>query len=255
VRQIFLRIFGWRLLLIQGDPAVLDRWIWLRRQLRHGPVRTFDAGCGNGAFSMYAASSGNRVVACSFSSDEQEAARARAHALGVRAIDFRLLDLRELEAHRASLGTFDQIICLETIEHLSDDLALVSSLGEMLEPGGQLLLTTPYDRHRPLYTEDPEPSGVEDGSHVRYGYSQEQLARVIEAAGLEVMHETFVTGVISQKLIDLMRRLTERIGLLPAWLVVLPARPFIVFDRLLTRALGYPYLCVALRGVKRPTSG
>lgn len=255
MRQIFLRIFGWRLLLIQGDPAVLDRWLWLRRHLRHGPVRTFDAGCGNGAFSMYAASCGNQVVAASFSAEEQDAARARAETLGIGPIDFRLLDLRELEAHRASLGLFDQIICLETIEHLSDDAGLLASLSAMLVPGGQLLLTTPYDRHRPLYTEDPEPSGVEDGSHVRYGYSQEQLDGVIAAAGLEPRDQAFVTGVISQKLIDLLRRLTERVGLLPAWIIVLPARPLVAIDRAVTRMLRYPYLCVALRGVKLPGSG
>jgi SAM-dependent methyltransferase len=253
VRDVLLRICGWRLLLIQGDTAVLDRWLWLRGRLREGRVRTFDAGCGNGAFSIYAASRGNRVVAASFSAEEQDAARRRAAMLGVEGIEFRLLDLRELERERASLDRFDQVICLETIEHLRDDAALLASLAAMLEPGGQLLLSTPFDGHRPLYTEDPAPSSVEDGTHVRYGYSQEQIARLAEGAGLRVAEQSFVTGFISQKLIDLMRRLTERFGLLPAWLAVLPLRALVVFDRSLTRLLGYPYLCVTLRAV-RPAS-
>jgi hypothetical protein len=58
-----LKVFGWRALLIHGDPCVLDRWLWLRRHLHRGPLRTFDAGCGNGAFSIYAALAGNRVAA------------------------------------------------------------------------------------------------------------------------------------------------------------------------------------------------
>jgi SAM-dependent methyltransferase len=246
-----LRLLGWRSLLIHGDPCVLDRWLWLRRHLRKGDVRTFDAGCGNGAFSIYAARTGNQVVAASFSTREQEDARRRAEQLGVTGIEFRTLDLRELDDHRPQLGLFDQIVCLETIEHVTDDQALIASLAEMLKPGGQLLLTTPFDAHRPLYTEEREPSPVEDGSHVRYGYSPQRLSRLAVQAGLDVASESFVSGVVSQKLTDLMRRLTERLGLLPAWAILLPLRPLVVLDAPLTRALRYPHLCVALSATKR----
>jgi SAM-dependent methyltransferase len=245
-----LRVFGWRFLLITGDPCVLDRWRWLRRRLRAGRLRTFDAGCGNGAFSIFAARIGNEVVAASFSSDEQESARRRAHMLGVSDIDFRVIDLRELEAHRDALGRFDQIICLETIEHLSDDQGLIRSLAAMLEPGGRILLSTPFDRHRPLHTEDPEPSPAEDGSHVRYGYSRERLRELVACADMTVDEEDFISGVVSQRLTDLMRRLDARIGLSPAWLVVLPLRVLVIFDRPLSRLLRYPYLSIALCAVK-----
>ena len=247
-----LRAFGWRPLLINGDPCVLDRWLWLRRHLRPGPVRTFDAGSGNGAFSIYAARAGNTVVAATFSDSERAQASRRAEMLGVEGIDFRTLDLREIEQHREQLGHFDQIVCFETIEHLSDDRGLVRSLAEMLEPGGQLLLTAPYDEHHPLYTEERDPSPVEDGSHVRYGYSQPALRELIEGAGLQLLSEDFVSGVVSQKLTDLMRRATERLGRVAGWLVVLPLRPLVLLDRPLSRLLGYPHLSVALSGVKRP---
>jgi len=247
-----LRVFGWRFLLITGDPCVLDRWLWLRAHLRGGDMRTFDAGCGNGGFSIYAARMGNQVVAASFQASEQESARARADILDVSGIDFRIIDLREIESHRDGLGMFDQIICLETIEHVSDDEGLVRRLATMLEPGGRILISTPFDRHRPLYTEEREPSPVEDGSHVRYGYSQERLTQIAQDAGLEVDSVAFISGVVSQKLTDLMRRLSARIGLLPAWLVVLPLRVLVVFDALLSRLLSYPHLSIALCAVKRP---
>jgi cyclopropane fatty-acyl-phospholipid synthase-like methyltransferase len=229
---------------------VLDRWLWLRRHLRKGGARTFDAGCGNGVFSIYAARAGDEVVAASFSVREQEDARRRASLVGAPGIDFRTLDLRELEDHRDALGSFDQIICLETIEHVNADEALVSSLATMLKPGGQLLLTTPYDAHRPLYSEERHPSSVEDGFHVRYGYSTQRLREIAEDAGLEVRSEHFVSGVVSQKLTDLMRRLTERVGLIAAWSILLPLRALVIADAPLTRMLRYPHLCVALCGVK-----
>lgn len=247
-----LRLLGWRSLLIHGDTCVLDRWLWLRRHLRKGDVRTFDAGCGNGAFSIYAARAGNDVVAASFSPREQEDARRRADRVGATRIEFRALDLREIEHHRPALGLFDQIICLETIEHINEDEALIGSLAAMLEPNGQLLLTTPFDAHRPLYSEEAVPSPIEDGSHVRFGYSQQRLRQLAEGAGLEVTSESFVSGFVSQKLTDLMRRLTGRLGLLPAWAILLPLRPLVIFDAPLTRALRYPHLCVALSATKRP---
>ena len=49
-----------------------------------------------------------------------------------------------------------------------------------------------------------------------------------------------------------MRRLSAQIGVLPAWVVLLPLRLLVVFDRPLSRALHYPYLSVALSAVKRP---
>jgi len=245
-----LRAFGWSPLLINGDPCVLDRWLWLRRHLRVGRVRTFDAGCGNGAFSIYAAKRGNHVVAASFSQREQDDARRRAELVGIGGIDFRQLDLREIEQHRDSLGTFDQVICLETIEHLTDDEGLVSSLASMLEPGGQILITTPFADHHPLFKEDANPSPQEDGFHVRYGYSAARLREVAQAAGLQVQDEGFVSGIVSQKLTSLMRRLIPRIGLPAAWAVMLPLRALVVLDEPLTRLLRYPHLSVALVAVR-----
>jgi SAM-dependent methyltransferase len=247
-----VRVLGWRALLIHGDPCVLDRWLWLRRHLRGGDMRTFDAGSGNGGFSIYAARLGNAVVAASFSAREQQDVRRRVKQLGVSGIEFRTLDLREIEDHRAALGLFDQIICFETIEHVNDDEGLVRSLAEMLKPDGRLLLTAPFDGHRPLYSEEREPSPVEDGSHVRYGYSQQRLREIAQGAGLELSSEDFVSGLISQKVTDLMRRLTRRLGRLGAWVVVLPLRPLVIVDGPLTKLLRYPYLSVALCGVKRP---
>jgi 2-polyprenyl-3-methyl-5-hydroxy-6-metoxy-1,4-benzoquinol methylase len=248
--DLLLRLLGWPSLLIHGDPLVLDRWLWVRRYLRRPNARTLDAGCGNGGFSVYAARAGNEVVAASFSERELQDARRRVAILDVAGIEFRILDLRDLDHHIDELGHFDQIICLETIEHLKDDLKLVKGLAQMLEPGGQLLLSTPFDEHNALFGETRHPSAVEDGSHVRYGYSPERLRSILEEAGLKVRDEGFVSGVVSQKLTNLMWRLTERVGLPAAWLIVLPLRALVVLDRPLTRMIGYPHLCVAVRAVK-----
>jgi SAM-dependent methyltransferase len=246
-----VRLLGWRALLIHSDPLVLDRWLWLRQHLRTGRVKTLDAGCGNGAFSFYAARARNEVLAVSFSQSEIDAARRRSDMLGVSAIEFRNLDLRQLAHHHDALCRFDQIICFETIEHVNDDEALVRSFAQILGSGGQLLLTAPSDRHRPLYLEETSPSQTEDGSHVRFGYSRQRLRQIVEGAGLKVENESLISGVVSQKLTSLMWRLRP-LGRLTAWVIILPLRVLVVLDPPLTRLTGYPYLCVALRGVKHP---
>jgi SAM-dependent methyltransferase len=250
VRDLLLPILGWRSLLFHGDPCVLDRWVWLRAHLQRGAARTFDAGCGNGVFSVYAARAGNEVVAASFSAAELARARSRVEQLGVGGIRFRTLDLREIDAHRRELGRFDQIICLETIEHVGDDAALLRALAELLEPGGALLLSAPFAGHRPLYSEERDPSADEDGSHVRYGYSRERVRELVEQAGLQLRSEELVSGVVSQKVTNLMRRLTARLGRPLAWLLILPLRPLAVLDRPLTKLLRVPGLSIAVRAVK-----
>ena len=152
------------------------------------------------------------MLATSFSERELDDARRRTELLGLDGVEFEVLDLREIEQRRPELGSFDQIICLETIEHLSDDQGLLVSLAGLLRPGGRLLLSTPYDGHRPLYSEERHPSPVEDGSHVRYGYSPERLHELALGAGLQPQQLGFVSGVVSQRLTNLMRRLTRRLG-------------------------------------------
>jgi hypothetical protein len=111
-------------------------------------------------------------------------------------------------------------------------------------------LSTPFEAHRPLYSEDRHPSAVEDGSHVRYGYSQQGLRDVVHSAALDVADEGFISGVVSQQLTSLMRRLTRRIGVPAAWALTLPLRLLVSVDAPLSRVLRYPYLSVALCGVK-----
>lgn len=246
-----MRVLGWRALLIHGDPCVLDRWLWVRRHLRKGQQRTFDAGCGNGAFAIYAARSGNEVVGASFSHDELSRAHERA-SMAAAPVDFRVIDLRELESNTSWLGTFDQILCLETIEHLADDQGLLENLASMLKPDGQLLLTTPYVHHRPLLGEALNPDPTEDGSHVRYGYTHERARSLLTNAGLTVTHQTFVSGVISQRVTNLQRRLGREGRLFPVWwLITLPLRLLVVFDRAVTEAIHAPYLCVTARAVRQ----
>jgi SAM-dependent methyltransferase len=246
MNDLLVRLFGWRALTVQGDPLVGDRWRWLRRHMTPGPIRTLDAGCGNGAFSFAAARRGNRVVGLTFSDDEVRKCTRRAALLGLPNAEFRPFDLRKLD-EAGDLGTFDQVIALEVIEHILNDAKFVADLAARLNPGGRLLLSTPYKHYRRLYRE--WLSETEDGGHVRWGYTHEELRALFTAAGLVVEREDYLCGVVSQHVTNLMRVL-DRVHPRVAWAVALPFRPLIALDGPLTRTSRYPWMTVAVVGRK-----
>jgi len=242
-----LRVLGWPATILHGDPCVLDRWAWVRRWLRGPGMRTLDAGAGNGGFAMYAAKRGNEAVGLSFSEREVANAERRAALLDLENVHFRVVDLRQLDEFVDELDTFDQILCLEVAEHIRDDAKLLRDLAALLRPGGRLLLTTPDIRHRALWSETL--SDEEDGGHVRWGYGQQEMAQLFEDAGLRVIAQEHVSGVVSQRLTNLMRR-AQRVHFTLGWAVVMPLRLLQLLDRPLTRLLRWPPLCIAVVGEK-----
>jgi 2-polyprenyl-3-methyl-5-hydroxy-6-metoxy-1,4-benzoquinol methylase len=246
--DLLVRLIGWRALILHGDPCVTDRWLWLRRRLWKPGARTLDAGVGNGGFAIYAARLGNETLGLSFAPHEVATAKRRAAALGVEGVHFQVGDLRQLDQFAGKLGQFDQIICLEVAEHILDDTKLISDLARLVRPGGQLLLTTPSFEHRPLWSESL--SQTEDGGHVRWGYSHDEMARLFEAAGLRVVDQGYVSGFVSQRLTNLMRR-SQRVSFILGWALVAPLRVLQVLDGPVTRVLRWPPLCIAVVGERQ----
>ena len=246
-RDGLIRLFGWRASLLHGDPCVLDRWNWLRRYLDSGPLRTLDAGCGAGAYTLYAASIGNEAIGLSFDENSNRKARRRATILDLKSVRLLDADLRDMASWQDDVGLVDQIICAETIEHIRDDQKLVADLAALLKPGGKLLLTTPYKHYKHLLGD--KLSTNEDGGHVRWGYTHEELRRLLTNAGLVVVREDYVSGIVSQEITNVLRALSK-LNKTFAWLVTLPTRLLQLVDAPVTRAAGYPFMCVAVVAIK-----
>jgi 2-polyprenyl-3-methyl-5-hydroxy-6-metoxy-1,4-benzoquinol methylase len=247
MNNTLVKMLGWKALVLHGDTFVVDRWYWLRRHLLPGRLKTFDAGCGNGWATMYAAKLGNEAIGMNFDEPPNRGAEKRARLLGITGVSFRVGDLRELDKFGKSLGEFDQIICTECIEHILNDQKLVNDLASMLKPGGKLMLTAPYKHHKSLV--DETMSGKEDGGHVRWGYTHEELRRIFNGAGLEVVSEEYISGFVAQQLTNLARRFgrdRERMG----WAFVFPLRVLKILDKPITKLLRFPHLSVGLVGIK-----
>lgn len=247
--DLLVRCLGWRALLIQGDPVVLERWKWLRsrfpgsagRTSSDRPLRMLDAGCGNGAFALWGAARGYDVLGLSDTAEDLQKARSRASLLSLQQAIFEEYDLRRLGQDGERIGEFNAILCLEVIEHVLDDVGMLRGLAARLHPGGLLFLSTPSHDHRPLFGERAHLSGVEDGRHVRWGYSQEQLASVLVAAGLEPVEFLHFGGYLTQRLCGVIWRL-QRISLPLAWVLTFPLRAVTLVDDRLTARLGIAFM-------------
>lgn len=247
LNNTLVRLVGWVATILHGDPTMFDRWLWLRRRLLRGDLRTLDAGCGSGAFSLYAGKLGNEVLGLSFDERNNSVAQERARILGLANVSFVTCDLREIGQLTDELGQFDQILCFETIEHLLEDQKLVNEFARLLRPGGRLFLTTPSDRHRAFSQETV--SDTEDGGHVRYGYSHNDLRRLFDNAALETVSLGYLTGPISQAILGVQYRLGSFSDPL-AWIVTLPLRLLQIFDPLVSRASQVPHYCITATAIR-----
>ncbi len=242
------KLLGWKALLLYSDILTYDRWIWLKRYLEGGSKRTFDAGSGNGVFAIYAAKIGNESIGMSFDREANRKARLRTDILDVKNVKFIDASLDDLDKMSGELGAFDQIICLEVIEHIVDDEKLIKNLSGLLKPSGKLFLTTPYKYNKGLYS--LKVSKDEKTGHVREGYTHAEIKEMFDRHGLSVVSEGCVGGFISQKLTSFMYFLHVKAGIFISRAVTLPLRMFQLFDPILTKLIGHPYFSIGVVGIK-----
>jgi SAM-dependent methyltransferase len=134
-------------------------------------------------------------------------------------------DVRALSTRSDLKECFDIATCLETIEHILDDEEVMRSLASVLRPGGRVILTTPSQEYIPLDSGDAGPfNQLENGGHVRKGYTPERLTHLAEQAGLAVAEIAYCSGRSSQMVTKLLRALNQRLGYGPAWALTLPLR-------------------------------
>jgi SAM-dependent methyltransferase len=162
---------------------------------------------------------------------------------------FEVQDVRTLSTRHEFKECFDIATCFETIEHVLDDAKVMQSLAGLLRPGGLLVLTTPSYEYIPMDAGDAGPfSGIEDGRHVRKGYTPETLTYLAEQAGLKVTDIGFCSGWASQKITTLLRALSRRTGYGPAWALTFPLR--LIPPLLDNRDQAYPRYSICMLATK-----
>jgi len=233
----------------------LDRWLWLKKYLpvvEPGSRSLVDVGCGTGAFTMGAARRGYRSLGLSWDKRNQSVAQQRAKICKADTATFEVQDVRRLDERPDLAEQFDVAICCECIEHILDDVKLMQDIAQCLKPAGTLLLTTPNLSFKPMAYDNENFSTVENGAHVRRGYSPDDLTRLCQQSGFEVMKIEYCSGILSQKITSLKRIAANATSEIISWPIVLPLRwipP--MFDSAVTRAMNWPDYSITLVARKK----
>ena len=251
-KSILVKLLGFPATLIHGDPLVLERWLWLRRYLPEtkNNEALIDVGCGSGSFTIGASLRGYNSIGLSWDQSNHEKAIQRASICKAKLAVFKIADVRCLDEQK-EIGNFDVVINTENIEHILNDKKLFNDMYNLLKPGGQMLLTTPYLYYKPISELDKGPFVMEEnGAHVRRGYNKEMLKELCHKTGFKVESISFCSGIISQKLCYIQRTLGKKWPLL-GWFSVLIFRIFPpIFDKLVTNILNKPYYSICLVAYK-----
>ena len=157
-------------------PAVL-------RELKDGgkAKRVFDAGCGNG------------VVAAKLSKNGYEVAGVDASPTGIENAQQHYPHLRLEHGSlyddlAARFGRFPYVVCLEVVEHLFYPRTWAKTMFDLLEPGGWLIVSTPYHGYVKNLAMavtgklDRHFTALWDYGHIKF-FSMKTLTELLEEAG------------------------------------------------------------------------
>ena len=259
MRNQLIKVIGFTATLIQGDTLVIDRWNWLKKHLVKLPKgKLIDIGCGSGAFSFGAGKLGFDALGLSWDKANQDKATERARILKLEnKVHFEIMDVRFLDEKKEYVGQYDVAICTENIEHIINDQKLMADMANALKPGGLLLLTTPNYNYIPMGIGDSKKSvsPVEDGGHVRIGYTPEDCKRLCAATGYEVLSISYCSGFLSQKVTAFQRILTKLFGYPAGWIIIFPFRLLpLLFDKIISAVFKWPGYSICLAAKKMPAA-
>lgn len=113
---------------------ILFKWIKFKRQ-----ELVLDAACGEGSVTFKLNKKG--AVAVGIDKSEKNIKTACKQRGSGTEPEFILGDIKHLPFEN---NTFDKIVSLDTLEHVSDDAAVLREFNRVLKPNGRLIVTVPY---------------------------------------------------------------------------------------------------------------
>ncbi|MEE4346873.1 MAG: bifunctional 2-polyprenyl-6-hydroxyphenol methylase/3-demethylubiquinol 3-O-methyltransferase UbiG [Paracoccaceae bacterium] len=117
---------------------VPGRLSWFDRQIDWAGLEVLDLGCAGGFMAEALAARGAKVTGIDPASEAIEAARAHARDGGLQIA----YDVGVGEALPYAAGSFDAIVCVDVLEHVSDLTQVLAEAARVLRPGGMFLFDT-----------------------------------------------------------------------------------------------------------------
>jgi SAM-dependent methyltransferase len=147
----------------------------------HLGAEVLEIGAGHGTFTEMLARKAKRVVASDLS--ERCISRLRERFSGAQSVEILHGSVESAAAH----GPFDSVILINVLEHIEDDDGALAELGQLLRPGGRIILWVPA--FSLLYSDFDRRIG-----HYRR-YRRPGLRTQLSDAGFEVRDIRYVNAV------------------------------------------------------------
>jgi 2-polyprenyl-3-methyl-5-hydroxy-6-metoxy-1,4-benzoquinol methylase len=202
VDTALLGLFGSAWFRLTRDATIVERTRWMNHYAQSAPqpkLRMLDVGCGSGASLLLLDRNPGKIA--SYLGVDRDIAGLEERFRNTRLPhEFRNVDLDS----DWSFGTFDFVSCLEVIEHLLNDRHLFAKLAQSVAPGGRLVLSTPSTPFvakmgKSIPTFD-FVTPVQNGDHVRMGYTADELRAMAAENGLEVVSVDWLSRFETEEL-------------------------------------------------------
>lgn len=159
-----------------------------------GDWNMLDAGCGFGQYDRFILSEFKNVTVDSVDV-KKDYLRDNKHYfeddVEKGKIRFYYADLTQFETEK----TFDMAICIDVLEHIQQDVKVMTNISHHLKKGGYFLMHSPS--HYSEEDGDEDDSFV--GEHARPGYSKEEISAKLKQAGLQPEKVRYTYGFWGHK--------------------------------------------------------
>lgn len=156
---------------------------------RAGPWTLLDAGCGFGQYDRFILREFGNVSVKSVDVKHdylQDCRHYFAEAIEQKRIRFEYADLLALDES----PRFDVAICIDVLEHITEDVQVMENINRALAPGGYFIMHSPS-----IYSE--EDAGDDESfvdEHARVGYSKQGISEKLKKAGFEPIEVAYTYG-------------------------------------------------------------
>lgn len=190
--------------------------------------RFLDAGCGNGMLTYAAYLRGFAARGISIKADEVARCRRLFNEFLQIPASRLTFDVRNLYDLDENDGTYDEIICSEVLEHLRDDTLVLGKFHQRLRANGTLHLCVPNADHPDNKAHHLDEA--ESGGHVRPGYTENELRRLLPSVGFQIEYVVGLGGAMRQRFNKRIIELDRRGGWPAAFPIFLLAHLFLWMD-------------------------
>jgi SAM-dependent methyltransferase len=194
-RKIFYFLLDLLLLRTWHIHRELRKW---KSTVSSSPL-ILDAGSGFGQYSHFMSRlfPSSSILGVDVKEEQVADCNAFFTALGKRQVKFEIADLTTFRQPE----TYDLVLCVDVMEHIEEDVKVLTNYCQSLKKGGMLLISTPSDQGGSDVHEDGETSFIEE--HVRDGYNVEDMRQKLVTAGFsrsEIRYSYGTPGKISWRL-------------------------------------------------------